>query len=314
MRISERFRAGSCIRRSRVLSRNSGPTSFPNFFAKLEASMKYTHPSLRWVSLAPAALACLIGACGGDDSNNPNPNPTPQMDASTTPDQSSPPPPPPDGKTTLDAGTITCGTAVCSGRLVGGQIGAACCAGTQMNRCGLLFLGGTMCIDQSDSGGITPPPPTDAGPIVDDPSCGMADITFQGMTFPLIGCCRAGGQCGWYSPLAQGQGCASAEQLRMFPGATVNVPDAGACSGEGGTRPDTGTPDTSRPETGTPDSTTTPDTGTVDAGGADTTADTATPDTTTPDTNTPPNDGTTVDSTTDTGPQSDGASPDAGTD
>jgi hypothetical protein len=269
--------------------------------------MKYTHPSFRWVTLAPAVLSCLIGACGGDDSTPPPTNP-PQMDASPTPDQSSPPA---DVNSTFDAGSITCGTVTCTGRIVGGSIGIACCAGAQMNTCGLQFLGSTQCIDQSDSGGFQPPPPSDAGPIVDDPSCGTVSITFSGMSFPLNGCCRANGQCGWYSPQATAQGCASPEQLSMLPGTVV--PDAPiACSGEGGTRPDSGSPDTSGPDTGTSDSTPTPDTGTGDGGGADATPDTATPDTATPDTATP--DGTTVDSTGDTGPQSDGASPDAGTD
>lgn len=267
--------------------------------------MNHIHPSFRWVtSLAPVALALLVGACGGDDSAPSNPNPNPQNDASTTPDQSAPPV---DVNVTFDAGSTTCGMVVCEGRLVGGQIGLPCCAGAQMNRCGLRFLGSTQCIDQSDSGGFQPPPPMDAGPIVDDPSCGTVNITFGGMTFPLSGCCRADGVCGWYSPAAPGQGCASAQQLSMVPGTVV--PDAPiACSGEGGTRPDAGAPDTSAPDTGTPDSTTTPDTGTVDGG--------STPDSTTPDTATPDstNDGTTVDAAGDTGTQSDGASTDAGTD
>jgi hypothetical protein len=270
--------------------------------------MNDIHPSFRWVStLAPVALACLIGACGGDDTT-PNPNPNPQNDGSTPlPDQSSPPP---DVNVTFDAGSMTCGTVVCEGRIVGGQIGLPCCAGTQRNRCGLQFLGSSQCIDQSDSGGFQPPPPTDAGPIVDDPSCGTVNITFGGMTFPLNGCCRADGVCGWYSPAAPGQGCASAQQLSMIPGTVV--PDAPiACSGEGGTRPDAGAPDTGAPDTGTPDSTT-PDTGTPDT----TTPDAATPDTATPDTATPDttNDVTTVDTAADTGPQSDGASTDTGTD
>jgi hypothetical protein len=268
--------------------------------------MKQMHPSSRWVTLAPAALALLLGACGGDDSAPNNPNPNPQMDASPMPDQSAPPIDV--SNPGFDAGSIMCGMNTCTGRLIGVQVGAPCCAGGAMNRCGLNF--GTGCIDQTQTDGGFTPPPMDAGPIIPDNTCGNVSVTFGGMTFSLEGCCRANGQCGWYATQAPGQGCASPEQLRQIGAA---VPDAPiACSGEGGTRPeagspDTNAPDTNAPETGSPD-TTPPMDATQDSPG-DVAADTANPDTGTPTDGGAGDTGPTTD-----GGSTDGTSADAGTD
>lgn len=194
--------------------------------------MKLSPPSLRQVTTLASgllALACVAGGCSSSDKTT-TPPPNPPVDASNppdpTPDVTTPPPPP-----EMDAGSLTCGMNTCNSRIVGGQIGIACCAmgGTS---CGLNF-GGT-CIDQSDAG-FTMPPASDAGPVVPDPSCGTLSIDVGGMMFTLSGCCLPVGNCGYYVPQMTSIGCLTIDQLR---GQGAPVPDAPmACSPEGGTRP-----------------------------------------------------------------------------
>jgi hypothetical protein len=192
--------------------------------------MKHSPPSLRQVTTLASgllALAFVAGGCSSSDKTTTPPT-NPPVDASNppdpTPDVTTPPPP------EMDAGSLTCGMNTCTSRIVGGQIGVACCArgGTS---CGLNFTG--TCIDQSDAG-FTMPPPSDAGPVVPDPSCGTVSIDVGGMMFTLSGCCLPVGNCGYYVPQMTSIGCLTIDQLR---GQGAPVPDAPmACSPDGGPR------------------------------------------------------------------------------
>src|SRR5262245_59280283 len=117
--------------------------------------MKFSHSSLRRVpAILPSLFALIgaVGACGGGDDATPPSSTTP--DASTTPDTSTTTPDTsattPDVQTPrFDAGTMTCGTVVCTGSIVGGQTGRPCCPQFTPNACGLDF--GQGCVDQSDA-------------------------------------------------------------------------------------------------------------------------------------------------------------------
>jgi hypothetical protein len=202
-----------------------------------EESMKLSPASLRTLrstaTLAPwlLAFAWLAGACSSSDTTTPPTNPPP--DASGPMDDGAIPPPP-----EVDAGGIFCGSNYCPNKVVGGQRGFACCAGTAMN-CGLNFGGLSGCVDQTDAGGAMPPmPPADAGVIVPDPSCGTVSLDFGGMMFALNGCCLASGTCGWYSPQMSNFGCVGADQIRMVGAPVTGLPDAPiACAPDGGPTP-----------------------------------------------------------------------------
>jgi hypothetical protein len=191
--------------------------------------MKLLSPSVRRTTTLGwcLALGWLAAACSDDKTTTPPPgNPTP--DASNpdpTPDVQTPPPP------DMDAGSLVCGMNTCSSRIVGGQIGIACCARGGMS-CGLNF--GQTCIDQSDAG-FTMPPPSDAGPLVPDPSCGTVTIDFNGTMFTLNGCCLPTSTCGYYVPQMTSIGCLTTDQLRTQG---ASVPDAPMpCSPDGGPPP-----------------------------------------------------------------------------